>query len=246
MPRLVRRLQLLGLLVVALAAFLPHHELVARPGQVTMRSRAERQERPAGVLAVALASDLSAGTGGARLWEARRWYPFALVLLWALALLIVAWRPGSRTGVGLTLMLVALGLAVLEACYLAVEYAPLLPGLLGPAEGVIAWLVVLAVLFVRRAPDRALGAVEAHVASQATLSWLHLLTLPATQARCWLGEHDALAVAGAVCSNFQPAFWAAVAGLLAMSLPTYLRRSAGLPAAAAQPAVGAPPGAPAA
>lgn len=224
MPALVRRLQLLGLLVVALAAFLPHHERLARPGQAPLPSRAERQERPAEVLASALGRDLAEGSAGRHLWEARRWYPYVLVLLWALALGLAAWRPAWRTGVGTGLMLVALALAVLEACYLAVEYEPLLPHLLGPVEGLLAWALVLAVLFARRAPDRSLGAVEAHVAAQALLSWLHLLTLPATEARCWLGEHGTLAVAGAVCANFQPAFWAAVLGLLAMWLPTCLRR----------------------
>lgn len=233
MPVLVRRLQLLGLLVVALAAFLPHHERLVRPGQLPLPSRAERQERPAEVLASALGRDLAEGTAGRHLWEARRWYPFVLVLLWALALLLVAWRPGWRGGVGLGLMLVALALAVLEACYLAVEYEPLLPHLLGPAEGLLAWGLVLAVLFVRRAPDRALGAVEAHVASQALLSWLHLLTLPATEARCWLGEHGTLDVACAVGANFQPAFWAALAGLTAMWLPTCLRRAPQAPAPSA-------------
>ncbi|MFM8387569.1 MAG: hypothetical protein ACKOCB_12230 [Planctomycetia bacterium] len=224
MPRLACRLQLLGLLVVAVAGWLPLHERVAWPGQPALASRSERQESAGEVLALALCEGLAQGRTAQRLWEARRWYPFALVLPWSLALLAVAWRPGWRTAVGTALMVLALGLCVLEACYLAVEYEPLLPRLLGGLEGVIAWLVVVALLFARRRGDRSLGAVEAHVASQALLGWLHLLTLPATQARGWLGEHGLGEVAGAVAANFQPAFWCALLGLLAMWLPACTRR----------------------
>jgi hypothetical protein len=241
MPRLVRTLQMLGLAIVALSAFWTQYELRAHPAWDTVLRTSSRQEAPAQVLGEALQADLEAGPPGRHLWEARRWYPFALVPLWALALVWVVLRPVARARVGVALMLLAVGLAVLEAFYLALEYAPLFPDALGHAEAVLVWLLVSAVLLLRRAPDRNFAAVEAHVAAQALLGWMHLLTLPATQARCWLDRHSVDAVACAVASNFAVPFWWGIAGLALMSLPVYLRRVPRSAPSPAGPTVGAPP-----
>lgn len=227
MPVPVRLLQVLGLAIVLCSAFGAQFELRARPGLPPASSVPERQEVPAVVLGAALKADLAVTSptrrAGSELWEARRWYPYLLVPFWALALAWVAWKPRARRGVGLALLVVTLGLAVLEAFYLAVEYAPLLPEVFGHAEALIAWAIVATVLLWRRAPDRSFEAVEAHVASQALLGWLHFLTLPATQARCWLDRHSVDDVACAVGTNFGAPFWWGIAGLVLLSLPVYLR-----------------------
>lgn len=232
MPLPVRLLQVLGLAIVVCSSFGAHFELRARPGLPPASSVRERQEVPAAVLGVALKADLAvtstAQPPGSRLWEARRWYPYLLVPFWALALAWAAWKPRARRGVGLALLALTCGLAVLEAFYLAVEYAPLLPEVFGHAEALIAWGIVATVLLWRRAPDRSFAAVEAHVASQALLSWLHFLTLPATQARCWLDRHSVDDVACAVGTNFGAPFWWGIAGLVLLSLPVYLRPAPGV------------------
>jgi hypothetical protein len=238
-PAFPRLLQWLGLAIVVVTAFGTHFELRARPGQPLAQVARGRQEVPAEVLGAALADDLSARGPGLRLWEARRWYPYLLVPFWLVGLAWVALRPRARRPVGVGLLVLTLAVAVLEAFYLAVEYAPLLPDVFGQGEALIAWGIVATVLLWRRAPDRTPDAVEAHVASQAMLGWLHLLTLPATQARCWLDRHQVDDVVCAVGTNFGAAFWWGIAGLALMSLPVYLR-----PTRAAAPQAAAPPPAP--
>lgn len=232
-----RRLPLLlGLALVLGAGFLPHHEPRAVPGRSLPPSASFASERPAELLATAVARGLERGRMGERLWEIRRWYPYALAPLWVAALLVAWARPRARRGVGAFLVLLTFAVAVLEARYLIVEYAPLFPDTLGRGEVALAWLLVVAVLAWRRRADRHVGAVEAHVAALALLSALHFLTLPATQARCWLDRHALVDVAGAVCQNFLPAFWTGFAGLLLVALPTYVRRTTATERGAVEPA----------
>ena len=115
--------------------------------------------------------------------------------------------------------------ALFEALYLRTEYLPFAPGALGRVEGFLAWLFVLGLLLYRRPPDRRLGAVEATLAAQALLSFVHALTLPSTMARGWWGTFEAGAVLRTVWTNFPPAFWLGCSGLLLVALPVYLRRT---------------------
>jgi|GEM_PF-4507428 len=222
--------QVLGLLIFAAAAFFPGHTNLQHPSRLLPIARekaaaAAQSEIPAQVLVEAVRSDLERGRPGARLWEVRRWYPFGLAPLWLAALLAVALWPRLRRLVGWALLSLALALAVLEAFYLGVEYAPLLPQVLGWGETLLVWVAVVLVLFVRRPTDRGVGAVEAHVAAQALLGWFHLLTLPSSEARIRWGTHSLGEMATSLTTNFRPAFWAALAGLMLAFLPVYLRRA---------------------
>lgn len=188
-----------------------------------------RPDVPLATLQAAAAHDLLGSGGGSLLWRERRWYPFLLAPLWLVALLLAA-GPSAAAGsrrrvVGAALLACAVALAVFEACYLGIEYAPLLPGLLGRVEVVFAWLCVVGLLFFRRRDDRRLGAVEAHVAAQGLLGIAHLLTLPSSQVRVWLGAFPMEAAATAMLTNFRPAFWAGCLLLALSVLPVYLRRS---------------------
>ena len=232
--------QFLGLLIFAAAAFFPGHTNLEHPSRLLPLARekaaaAARSETPAHVLVEAVRSDLERGRPGVRLWEVRRWYPFGLAPLWLLALLAVALWPRLRALVGWALLVLALVLALFEAFYLGVEYAPLLPQVLGWGETLLVWVGVVLVLFARRAADRATGAVEAHVAAQALLAWFHMLTLPASEARIRWGTHSLGEMVTSLTTNFRPAFWAALAGLMLAFLPVYLRRTARRPLASPAP-----------
>lgn len=160
-------------------------------------------------------------------WQARRWYPYALAPVW-LAALALAWaRPGWRRGVGAVLFALGVLVAAFEAIYLSFDYLPLL-AFLGRLEVLAAWLAVVAVLFARRRDDRGLGAVEAHVAAQALLGVLHLLTLPASQARVWLSDYPLADVLSAVTQNFRLPFWSGILALGVAAGAVYLRRGAGV------------------
>ncbi len=233
-----RWFQLLCLLGFLALAGLPAHEprlhplALSRPGTLSRTPAwpaAGSDDVPAATLSRALRQDVVGGALGSALWRERRWYPFLLAPVWVVALLAVA-GPGAaaqarRRAVGAALLGLSVALAVFEACYLGIEYAPLLPDLLGRAEVVLAWVVVVGLLFLRRRADRRIDAVEAHVAGQALLSVAHLLTLPSSQLRAWLSAFPLHRVLEALGENFRPAFWAATA-LLALSLaPVYLRRA---------------------
>jgi hypothetical protein len=56
--------------------------------------------------------------------------------------------------------------------------------------------------------------VEGHVASQALLSLVHMVTLPTSEMRPWLGRHPLSDVLSAVFSNFHPAFWVGMGALV--------------------------------
>jgi hypothetical protein len=244
-----RWLQVLGIAVFLATAFLPlhcperHPQLLARFGgasHVTVTLLGV-EDVPARQVYDALRMDLTGSTPGCRTWEVRRWYPFVLAPFWLWALLWAAGPSGGaaarRSRAGAVLLTIAVAVAVLEACYLGVEYAALFPNVLGRTETVIAWLVVVAVLFVRRRADRSLGAVEAHVGAQALLSLLHLLTLPSSEARPWLASYAWSDVCAAVGTNFRPGFWLACAGLALASGATYLsrRRPVDVPAPSSEP-----------
>jgi hypothetical protein len=188
---------------------------------------AGEREVPTQELGAALMEAVRGPGRVAPFWERRRWYPYFLLPLWILALVLAQRVPRLRRTVGLSLWVLALGLAGFEAAYLRAEYAPFLTGLGGRIEGVSVWLFVLAVLFYRRPRDRRPGAVEATVASQALLGFAHALTLPSTMARGWWGAFETDAVLAAVGQNFPPAFWLGCAGLLLTALPVYLRPGRG-------------------
>ena len=181
---------------------------------------------PAQDLCDAALLDLSSCGPGWRLWEVRRWYPYALAPLWLVALLLSQGRAAARRRhrVGLGLLVLAGALVVLEACYLGTEYAPLLPDPWGRGEVVAAWLLVVTILFWRRRADRRVDAVEAHVGAQALLGLVHLLTLPSSEARGWIGAYPLGDVLGALAANFRPAFWLACLGLALAATATYLTR----------------------
>jgi hypothetical protein len=229
-----------GLLLVVVSGFLPTFHFTAYPAAVTVPVAAPAsastvrihvsggREVPAQELGQAVASAVRGPERVLPFWIARRWYPWYLALLWIPALLLVRGRPAAgrrRRLVGAILWAVTLGLLVFEAAYLHAEYNPFLPGTLGKVEGLGAWLFVATILLARRRADRHLGAVEAVVAAQALLGFVHALTLPATMARTWLGQHTWTAVTEAVMINFPLSFWLGTAGLLLIALPTYVRRS---------------------
>ena len=245
-----RWLQALGILLFLATAFFPLHCAELHPLHVARQAthpQVALAVAPPGVEAVpareiydAVRVDLAGEAHGFRTWEVRRWYPYALALFWLWALLWVAGPPAAaaarRARAGAVLLTLTVGVAVLEACYLAVEYAPLLPQVLGRAEALIAWALVVAILFLRRGTDRRVGAVEGHVGAMALLSLLHLLTLPSSEARPWLGPYAWSDVCSAVGTNFRPAFWLACGGLALASAATYFsRRRAGAEVPAAPP-----------
>jgi len=165
----------------------------------------------------------------APLWSQRAWYPYLLAPLWLLALLVARVGVPARTrptnrAVGFLLLGVTAGLALFEAVYLQADYASFLPGAWGALESVAVWCIVCGVLLWRRRGDRAIGAVEATVAAQALLGFMHMVTLPSTMARPWVGAHPLDRVLRSVIVYFPPAFWITCGGLLLIALPVYLRR----------------------
>lgn len=220
-----------GLLLVLGSAFWPTLDVRTYPGRTGLRLvrtpgplRAGLREVPAHTLGTAMVTAVRGPERVRPFWESRRWYPWYLAPLWALALLCAA-RPASRRLVGALMLLTSFGLIAFEAAYLKAEYLAFLPGALGRAEVAGAWLFVILVLLYRRRADRHLGAVEAVCAAQALLGFIHGVTLPATMFRQWLPGNDAGLVLGAVLHNFTPAFWIGMAGMLIMSLSVYLRRA---------------------
>ena len=139
-----RWLQLLGALLFLATAFAPLHFPAqhpqclahARNGHATVPpGPAAREAVPARDLCDAALHDLAARGQGSRLWEVRRWYPYALAPLWIVALLLTGGAGAAaqrrRGWVGPALLVLAVALVVLEACYLGTEYLALLPGVLG-------------------------------------------------------------------------------------------------------------------
>lgn len=236
----VHRLQHLGLALLVLSAFWPAYHFRAYPARGPLPAQAEAapvgflvagtRQVPAQEVGAALLAALRGPERGLALWTSRPWYPYLLVPLWLVALLL-ARRWGDARGdarrrrLGAGLLLISAGVAVFEAFYLRADYASFLPGWLGRAELVGAWLLILVLLFYRRRADRHLGAVEAAVAAQASLAFVHLLTLPSTMARPWVGVYDMDSVARAIWLNFPPAFWIGCVGMLLVALPVYLRRA---------------------
>ena len=248
MSSFARALQLLGVLVVVASACFPTLQLRVFPTEhgaspwQAASFLAGVPEVPSRELGSATLASLRGESGECPFWSARRWYPWYLALLWLPALWLVRGRPRGdrrRRWVGGLLWTLTGVLLVFEAAYLYAEYLPLLPGLAGQVEGLLAWGLVAAVLLYRRKADRALGAVEAVVAGQALLGFLHALTLPGTMGRAWVGAYPLGSVAEALWINFPPAFWLGTAGLLLAALPVYLGRRA--PSPNPDPPSSAPP-----
>lgn len=234
MGRTARGLQWLGVLVVIASAFVPTLRPRVFPTEdgtspwLAASFLEGTREVPVAELAGAMYDAfLPEGPAGCPLWHVRQWYPWYLAPVWLAALALVAGKDTPRrrrTIVGGALWGLTAVLLVFEAVYLEAEYLPLLPGSLGVVEGVLAWVFVAGILLYRRKGDRRPGAVEATVASQALLGFVHALTLPSTMGRGWVGAYPLASVVEAVWINFPPPFWIGTAGMLLVALPVYLRR----------------------
>ncbi len=237
--RRFRTLQWMGLACVIVSGFWPTLRvdvipMPPVPAPFVLPSGREwgRSEVPAEEIGTAFVEAVRGPVDAQPLWDVRRWYPWYLGPLWALALLatlgLAHVRPSRRRRiVGALLLLVTGGLIAFEAAYLRAEYMAFLPGVWGRVECMGAWLFVVALLLYRRREDRHIGAVEATVAAQALLGFVHGVTLPATMARAWLPTRGVRPVLEAVLQNFRPAFWVGMAGFLLLALPVLLRRSRG-------------------
>ncbi len=225
--RLLRTVQWVGILLVAASAFLPALHVRAYPGLTGKLQAAwiaavspRPREVPAQELGTAVVESLNGPDAVTPLWDVRRWYPWFLAPLWALALLFSRGRGRRWAGAGMLLLTFAI--IVLEATYLRVEYLPFLSGGWGRAELAAVWLFIILVLLYRRPVDRHLGAVEAAIGAQGLLGFMHSVTLPATMFRQWLPGRDAGDVFRAVLHNFGPGFWLGMAGMLMMAAAIYL------------------------
>lgn len=227
-------MQWVGLVLVLGSAFWPLLDVRSYPGPVLPDGTTRltpitpgAREIPAQELGTALVESIRGPDRVTPLWSVRRWYPWYLAPVWVLALVL-----GSGVGrarrrlVGVALLLLSFGVVAFEAAYLKTEYLAFFPGVVGRIELGCVWLLVIAILLYRRPADRHMGAVEASVAAQALLGFVHGITLPATMFRQWLAQRDAVVVLEAVLHNFKPAFWIGMAGMLIMALPVYLRRTA--------------------
>ncbi len=232
-PRHARRLQLLGLLLVLVAGFLPSFAVrpegpadyflrgIEDPGPYKARLRIGGSgERPAPLCAwaAALGAFVTGSGTGAALWQLRASYPFVLALGWLLAWLLTM---RSKRAAWVCLAWLTGLLIAVEAAYLSIDYEGLFPALLGPWEAWLIFLFVVAVLLwhPRRSqpvPWRRL------LAAQALLSILHLITLPCTHVRPRIETRSLFETLGAIPASFGPAFWLALVGCGLIAWPVYL------------------------
>jgi len=241
LSKYLRWIQWGGLFLMTLSAFGTTFHYRAYPTAAVQVARAEAQPRvafrvmgepevPARILGTAIASAVKGPDHFGPVWQNRRWYPYLLLPLWIVALLLISGKAGvagtrRRRLVGEGMWLLALVIAVWEAAYLRSEYAPFLKGFLGSLEVFLTWCVVVAMIFYRRKADRHMGAVEAAVAAQGLLAFAHAMTLPSTMARGWLPAFDTATVVETVLINYPPLFWIGCAGTLMIALPVYLRKT---------------------
>jgi hypothetical protein len=186
----------------------------------------------------------AAGPIGA-FWEVRVWYPYVLAPLWVAALVVALGSARLARAAGWGLLAVSLGVAVFELAYISWQFHGFLPSWLRPLEVGVAWLVVLAILFVRR-PGRSALDPEATVSAHAFLSVCHGLTYPVSDVRGWLrSDYEWGPILRSLFSDYLPAYWVALGALLVAAIPGYwLRpRAAPLPAAAPPASEPAPPAA---
>jgi hypothetical protein len=250
-PRVARFLRLLAVLVFAGTAFFPVHG--CGPGPAPRAPTAKYKVPPppvAEAVQVPIEEVLEQGAVGWKeggpvgaFWNVRIWYPYVLVPIWLAALaLAAAGRRFARIG-GWVLLGTSFGIAVFELAYISYQFRGFLPPLLRPLEVGIAWILVLAVLFVRRSGRSPLDP-EATVSAHAFLSILHGFTYPISDVRTWLHRDvDLAAVARAVFENYKPAFWVALGALAVAAIPGYLfrpRREAAGPASPPSPPAPAP------
>jgi len=205
-----------GLFVSLRAAGLPYQDGAAPP-DAPAREHVPLRELSEAAHAAGADGDVEP------LWAARLWYPYALAPLWALALLLGG-PPGSRRRplAGGLLVLVTLAVVPLEAAYLATDYVAFLPAPFGDAEGVVVFVAVLFVLLARRPRDRHVAAVEGHVAAQALLAFLHMLTVPGTFARRWMEDGaDVRTATARLLEAFPVPFTVATAAFLGIALVAF-------------------------
>jgi hypothetical protein len=125
-------------------------------------------------------------------------------------------------------------IAAFEYRYITTDYTGVLPRAVLDAERMIAWAIVLVVLFARRR-GRGLAEPAACVSAQALLAFLHGWTFPASDIRGWLAAGHAVApIAQAVFANYHAGFWLALASLALVAAPGYRR---GPPAPGPAPAI---------
>lgn len=250
MSKLGARIQLAGVLLFALSTWLPCFHLRTYPGLERLPPGSyvmpeARVEVPAVELWGGLIS-LAEGNGAASLWAARRWYPLALAPLWLLTLLWAGRiraveRPRRRRVAGAVLLAASLAVAVFEWIYLRSDYVGFLGPGLGTLEVLLAYAVVLAVLFLRRPGAYRISMLEATVAAQALLALVHAATLPCTDVRPWWDRHDLASLCRALAENYLPAFWIGCLGLLLAALPAYALRARVQPPSASTAPVPRPP-----
>jgi hypothetical protein len=235
-PRLARFVRLLAVLVFAWTAFLPVHGCGPgpRPAKAAARQRQAAQAPAPEAVQVPFEEILEEGAAGwteggpvGAFWAVRVWYPYVLVPLWLAGLVLAAGGARASRAGGALLLGTTIAIGVFELGYISYQFRGFLPPLLRPLEVGVAWILVLAVLFLRR-PGRRLDDPEATVSAHAFLSILHGLTYPVSDGRVWLDAgHDLSAIVAALLSDYKPAFWVALGALAVAAVPGYLFRPRG-------------------
>lgn len=182
---------------------------------------------PIGEPAVAPLSDMREGAQAfaageslaTTLWPRRVNYPYALALLWLIALLVAR---GRRHGIGWLLVAVSALVLVLEWAYLHSDYQPMVFHQSAGAEAWIAWGFVTLVLVLRPHGRWHPRNVTETVGAQATLGALHMLTLPTTMVRDWIGERSIGEILEVISQNFGPGYWYGLAGMCALAVLGWL------------------------
>lgn len=223
-------LAILAALAVIAAGFFPAFAYrVGTPGLVRSAQPGPRRVilLPIGEAAVAPLADMREGAhawiaGGpveSTLWPRRVNYPYALAFVWLIALLVAR---GRRHKIGWLLLGVSACVLVLEWAYLHSDYQPMVFHQSGGAEAWLAWGFVALVLILRPRGRWHPSHVTATVAAQATLGALHMLTLPTTMVRDWIGRRSLGDIVEVISQNFGPGYWYGLTGMFALAVIGWL------------------------
>lgn len=231
MPTLLRRLQWVGLAFVVVSAALPligwqigtpglPQALQPGSSRIVLVGPPNAVRTPGPEILSAVGEWFDGSPASESLWSRRPIYAYALLPIWIVLLLLARRRPRTAGVLGWASIVAVI---VLEAAYLKSDYQPFFPAILGNLETGIAWCVVVAMLVWRRAPYRNLGAVEATIAAQALLSFVHGLTLPGMVVRDWY-EGELSPVVRSVLEEFQAGYWIGMVGFLLIAVTGYVGR----------------------